>query len=82
MAIHIAAGKKWKKGVSTIVSVELVAKLFPVSGFRLGSVWTEASCAGQLMPNKGTFHCEHLFLLVLTFQLFKAMLQQCSFSCR
>lgn len=34
-AIHIAVSKKWKKGVNTIVLVEPVAKLFPVSGFRL-----------------------------------------------
>ena len=62
---------KRQKKENTIVLVEPVAKLFPVSGFRLDSVWTEARCVGQLMSNKGTFHCEHIFLLVLTFQMFK-----------
>lgn len=71
-----------KKGVNTIVLVDPVATLFPLSGFRVDSVWTEARCVGQLMSSKGTFHCEHIFLLVLTFQMFKAMLQLCNFSCR
>lgn len=82
MVIHIAASKEWKKGVNTIVLVEPVAKLFPVSVFWLDSVWTEARCVGQLTSNKKTFHCEHIFLLVLVFQMFKTVLQQCNFSCR
>lgn len=74
--------KSGKKGVSIIVLVEPVTELVPVSGFRLDSVWTESICVGELISNKGTFHCEHKFLLVLTFQMFKTMLQQCNFSCR
>lgn len=35
MAIHMAASKKWEKGVNSIVLVEPVAKVVPVSGFRL-----------------------------------------------
>lgn len=78
VAIHIAASKKWGKGVNSPVLVEPVAKLFPVSGFRLHSVWTEVRCVGQLMSNRGALLCEHIFLLVLTFQMFKTMLQQCA----
>lgn len=47
--------QNWEKGVNSIVLVEPVAKLFPVSGFRLHSVWTEARCAGQLMSERELF---------------------------
>lgn len=69
-----------KKKVNRIVFVESVANLFPVSDFRLDSVWTEAKCVGQVMSHRGTLHYEHVFLV--TFQIFKIMLQECYFSCR